>query len=485
MAARMEQEGSSGKPRSGGLLSIALMCVAVVAFFFGATGFFALTIALLVTLWIVLWRIRVKERQLSFGSQNSADTIPIGGTRQLAGVALSTASLFLAVMAILIGSTALFYITTAMIATLLATRLQARLAVRKLRLERIAPASVQVGETVTVEITVWSEVRIPRPLISVIDNLPLRMRPRDLTPSLPIAPAYDGPIQTQYRFRASRRGKFRWSGVTVEGTDALGLITVRQHYETSVAEIVVLPRPIPVSVELPSAAGWGISEAVSGKARGAGIEPWGIRQYHYGDSLRHVHWRSTARRGQLLVKEFEAGSQAAAAFIFQRTQGTDIQSGELSSLDLMCGHVAYLAEAFARQGAKVILPGLDGRVSHHSPAERAEEVLQALALLQADETEAVSTTLIESLASMTLGSVIFVLVSVPDPSLPDAIVRAQGSGITVVPLLYDVAEPVGRRGTRRATAATSSEFVQSLQGMGVTPIVMPSTERAMDEVIVA
>ena len=88
---------------------------------------------------------------------------------------------------------------------------------------------------------------------------------------------------------------------------------------------------------LPAAAGWGISEAESGQTRGAGLEPRGVRAYSAGDSLRHVHWRSSAKTGQLLVKEFEAGTHAAAAFLIQRKDGTEIGEGAATSLETMCG----------------------------------------------------------------------------------------------------------------------------------------------------
>src|SRR6266545_3848694 len=39
--------------------------------------------------------------------------------------------------------------------------------------------------------------------------------------------------------------------------------------------------------------------------RHSGFELHGVREYEQGESLRRVHWRSTARRGQLMVKELE------------------------------------------------------------------------------------------------------------------------------------------------------------------------------------
>jgi len=390
---------------------------------------------------------------------------------------LTIASAFLAVVAIMLGSPALFYMGTALIATIGACRLQAWLSVKGLRFERIAPASVRVGDLVTVQITVWSERKIRRPLIEVRDNRPGRLLIADLSPSLPIAAAYDIPIQTQYQFRPLKRGRFKWSGLTVEGTDALGLVTQKKQYETAPAEMTVLPRPIPVSVELPAAAGWGISEAESGQTRGAGLEPRGVRNFVYGDSLRHVHWRSTAKTGQLLVKEFEAGTHAAAAFLIQRTVGTEVGTGANTSLELMCGHAVYLAEAFLRQGARVEFPGLDSSTSHGSMHERTREIYEDLAGLQADSQDSLGDHAGMLIGVLPPGSVVFAMITVADPSFVTAISRLHAKGTSVVPLVYDSRAFGLKRG---ASSAADPEFMGAMRDAGAIPTMMP-TEAAVGE----
>lgn len=394
--------------------------------------------------------------------------------RNVAGFALTTSALFLIVVAVLINMPSLFYMATALMATIGACNLQAWLSVKGLRFERIAPASSRIGDLVTVEITVWSEKKIRRPLVTILDKLPGRLKVAFISPSLPIAPAYDLPIQTQYQFRAVRRGRYRWSGVTVQGTDALGLVTKRREYETAPTEITVLPQAIPVSVDLPVAAGWGISEAESGQTRGAGIEPRGVRAYAPGDSLRHVHWRSTARTGQLLVKEFEAGTHAAAGFLIQLTKGSDLGHGVVSSLDLMCGHIVFLAEDFLRRGARVEFPGLEPNASRATPTERVNEIYHLLATVQAESEASVGVQALSTLGQMPPGSVLFVALSVEDPVLPGAIAQLTARGTQVAPLLYDGAAFV--KGLRRATirSACDPSYIESLRAAGANPIVMPS-----------
>src|SRR3954463_10934899 len=103
--------------------------------------------------------------------------------RRVAGFALSLASFFLLLVAVMLDSGALFYMSVALLAVLAVCRGQAWLAVRGLRFERVAPEAVRVGELVTVEITVWSEYKVRRPLVAVIDSLPSKLQLLDRSPS--------------------------------------------------------------------------------------------------------------------------------------------------------------------------------------------------------------------------------------------------------------------------------------------------------------
>lgn len=385
------------------------------------------------------------------------------------GCAVPAAALFLVVVAVLLNAPALFYMATALIVLLGACHLQARYAVRALRFERVAPESARIGELVTIEIVVWSERKIRRPLVTVRDHLPGKLPLTSRSSSLPIAPAYDIPVRTLYQFRAMRRGKYTWHELTVEGTDALGLIHKQRLYRTAPSEMIVLPRPIPVAMELPAAAGFGLSEAESGSTRGAGLEPFGVREYVAGDSLRHVHWRSSAKVGTLLVKEFETGSHSVATFVLQTTRGTDLGSGSQSSLDLICGHAVYLAETFIRQGMRVEFPGLDRKGGSNVGAERIAEIYDLLAQVEAQDLTPVGERFAALAPDLGTGSVVFVFMAVKDPTLLSAIAASRNTSIRVVPLVYD-AEVFDKS----AASAADREFVEALRQQGAIPTVMPT-----------
>lgn len=397
--------------------------------------------------------------------------------RNAAGVALTTSAAFLLIVAILLGSAALFYMSTSIIVTLAASRLQAWLSVRGLHFDRVAPDKTQVGELSTVEITVWSDRRINRPLVVVQDRLPSKMVVDGRTASLPIAPAYDVPIRSQYKFRPMRRGKYRWSGITVIGTDALGLVRTEKTYDIKPSEMLVVPSPIALDIDLPPAPGWGFAESEHGQGRGSGIEPRGIREYTSGDSLRYIHWRSSARAGKLLVKEFATGSHAAIGFMFQRTRGTEVGFGASTTLEQMCANAAYVSEKLLRQGAEIIFPGLNFRASSSGgPAEVQQEVLATLAQIEADSSTPISADLQDARGEMGSGGLLYLFISVADDLLPKQIRDCVNSGIQVMVLAYDPQPFMPPKQRWKGPNAADDKFCEQMRNAGAIVVVVPKAK---------
>lgn len=395
--------------------------------------------------------------------------------RRLGRLVLVFASLFLATVAVLIDSLALFYMATAMVGMIGFCRLQAWLSVRGLRFERITPPAVRVGETVSISMIVWSVKRLKRTLVLLEDGIPSRLNRIDETPSLPVAPAYDQPIQTRYSFRPLRRGRFSWNKVRVHGTDALGIVTMDRVYETEPAELIVYPAPIAVSHALMPAAGWGTTEAESGKFRGTGIEPRGVREYSQGDPLRFVHWASSARSGRLMVKEFEAGAGLNTYFFIQRISGSDIGEGNMSTLEAMCGHVAYLCDRFLFMGSSVSLPSIEADLKGAGIEERKRQIDEALASITGDGGETISD---EISRARRLGSLLggmYILISVQDPELLR--VLASLPDVQKTCLIYDPSDYQTKvRLPFDHKSAANEDYLADLRAAGALVTIMPKVE---------
>jgi uncharacterized protein (DUF58 family) len=398
--------------------------------------------------------------------------------RRIATLALTMSAVFLAIVAVLINSPALFYMSTALIGTLGLARLQAYWSVRSLRFERFAPPVAKLGQTVRIEIVAWSERKVRRPLIYVRDILPSRLHAIDVGPSLPIAPEFSRPIRTGYSFVARRRGVYRWQQLIVYGTDAMGLITMNGGFSTPPVEMTVAPIPIPLNVELPTGGGWGMSEMSSGQNRGSGVEPYGVREYRPGDSLRHVHWASTARRGQLLVKEFESGSQGKAVIFIPSDADSDVEPKPIpkegviySTVDWICGHALSLLETFVRQGASARFPQWEGEASRSAASERVGEAALAMARWRPSATHNYADDLRAHLPTVEAGAMVIAFVAVANDDVAAALGEFVRRGATVAALVYATEDWDPKFAS---TSAQSPGFLSQLNGLGVHAVRVPS-----------
>jgi uncharacterized protein (DUF58 family) len=109
-----------------------------------------------------------------------------------------------------------------------------------------------------------------------------------------------------YRFPTDRRGRFEVGPLRATVTDPFGLVQRARHV-LGAEQVIVYPRVRDV-MPPPETGGLDLDrEQPQVRSR---IEPSGefhtLREYAPGDDLRHVHWRSTARRGLLMMRQNEA-----------------------------------------------------------------------------------------------------------------------------------------------------------------------------------
>lgn len=102
-----------------------------------------------------------------------------------------------------------------------------------------------------------------------------------------------------------RRGVLRLDGVTMARPDPLGMF--RSFVKISAPQtLLILPKRYPVPpLALPGAARYQQGGLAQAAHVGSSEEFVALRDYRHGDPLRHIHWRSWAKTGRPIVKEFE------------------------------------------------------------------------------------------------------------------------------------------------------------------------------------
>ena len=98
-----------------------------------------------------------------------------------------------------------------------------------------------------------------------------------------------------------RRGPVGARALVVESSDVVGLFRSRRPSPDSEVALV-LPLFTSLAGKLQARE---LEASVAAPRAGSGTELFGVREYRPGDSLRRIHWRSSARHGELVVREYE------------------------------------------------------------------------------------------------------------------------------------------------------------------------------------
>jgi uncharacterized protein (DUF58 family) len=184
-------------------------------------------------------------------------------------------------------------------------------------------------------------------------------------------------LSLRYVLERLPRGRYAFEDVRVEIADPFGLESVSVPLPAPGA-LLVYPRLVRLE-RLFSESG---AHAHDGRRlllrRHSGFELHGVREYEQGESLRRVHWRSTARRGQLMVKELEDAPRDEIAVLLDADASAVV--GE--SFDMQVRAAGSILESYVRRGRRAVLVVNSERrdvQQVHSPAADWRRSLELLA----------------------------------------------------------------------------------------------------------
>ncbi|MEV5487152.1 DUF58 domain-containing protein [Streptomyces bobili] len=167
---------------------------------------------------------------------------------------------------------------------------------------RLSPARVPAGSEARVHLRMDNVSRLPTGLLMLQDRVPyvLGPRPRFVLDRVEAS----GRREVSYRVRSDLRGRYPLGPLQLRLNDPFGMCELTRSFSTY-DTLTVIPR-----VEaLPSVRLGGEAKGYGdGRQRSlalAGEDDAIPRGYRYGDDLRRVHWRSTARYGELMVRREE------------------------------------------------------------------------------------------------------------------------------------------------------------------------------------
>jgi uncharacterized repeat protein (TIGR01451 family) len=342
--------------------------------------------------------------------------------------------------------------------------------VKRLSVVRRGPQRAEEGETITFHVEVTNHGLLPRFMVELTDHLPF-------------VGTTDGPVShgaktlgmvayvpgnAKRKFEVpvlcEKRGFYRLGPVGLASSFPLGLAEARQQRNEGVQTLTIYPDIFTI-VSLP------LRGAPSQIHRGGYLLPEGagaaefsgLREYRRGDNPRHVHWPTTARLNELMVKEFEPLASACMTIVLDQSRIANASSGKQASFEYAVRIAGSIAKYACGNNIPTRLVG-EGERALYLPSGIGEHhyrgILDELAVVDADGATSYATVLQRFVLDCRQGETVVVFLSEPSTMLVDtlqvlALLRARGAHVYA--LLFERAsfaptEKVGADGTALALA---------------------------------
>jgi uncharacterized protein (DUF58 family) len=214
-----------------------------------------------------------------------------------------------------------------------------------------------VGEETRVYLHLENTSRLPSGALLAEDRVPyvLGARPRFVLDRLEPG----GARQVLYRARSDVRGRFVLGPLSLRLTDPFGMCELARSY-TARDVLTVTPTVYPLP-DVRLTRGWAArGEGHATSIVAAGEDDVGTREYRHGDDLRRVHWKSTARMGELMVRREEQVWQSRATLLLDLRGWAHRGSGPGSSSEWAVSAIASIAVHLASHGYAVRLATENG-----------------------------------------------------------------------------------------------------------------------------
>ncbi|MEU4824555.1 DUF58 domain-containing protein [Actinomadura sp. NPDC023710] len=185
----------------------------------------------------------------------------------------------------------------------------------KLEVRReIAPARVERGEPAVGVLHVTNKGRGVRGLSAedAAGSTPVAVDIPRLRPG--------GGRTVTYRLPTSRRGEIPVGPLRLVRADPLRLARRVREYGTP-RVLLVRPRTVPLAL-LPSGRAYHLEGPTSDRSPAGTATFHALREYVIGDELRHIHWKSSARTGTLMVRQLVDASLPTTTVVLEARPGS-------------------------------------------------------------------------------------------------------------------------------------------------------------------
>jgi uncharacterized protein (DUF58 family) len=333
-----------------------------------------------------------------------------------------------AAFAVMSGQTVLYHLTDVLVATLLFSFAWSWMSLRGIRVKRsLRQDRAQVGGVIEQRLQVESHLPIPRVWVEFVDTgtLPGYRAGRVLGLGI------KGYRVWTFQAPCRRRGLYQLGPSWIYGTDPFGLFRSVRSID-STCSVLVYPLTVDLTgLTLPA------GQLLGGDRRRTGWHQTAshvssVRDYHPGDPVRHVHWRSTAHVGKLMVKEFDVEPVADIWIFLDAEESVQRGEGDESTEEYGVIVAASLARHFLTEGRAVGLVAVPGQ-HRVIPVDRGQrqliKLLEELAVIHANGHEPIAEILAAEADRCTRNAAVIVVTPSLDERWPAVLQGLRDRGI--------------------------------------------------------
>jgi uncharacterized protein (DUF58 family) len=364
------------------------------------------------------------------------------------------------------GAEALYAPAVGLVLVSLAALVWTRLLARPLRLHRSVDRDRPVeGDDVVVRVELEADGGVLPGSVTLHDPAG-GLGERDVT-----VPRDGKRLRTAYRVSRVPRGRYRFTDAEVAIEDPFGLAR-REQPLPDTGTLLVYPRLTKLATLFSER---GLRSHGAGRVllrRSAGFELHSVREYQSGESLRRVHWPSTARRRQLMVKELEDAPRDEVVVVLDAQEGFSAGERPDSSFDAQVRAAGSILWTHARRArnARLVVTSRSGEetVSVRSYERDWPRAMEALASAEQDGRRAIEALVADDTGVSARASDLVVVTPALRPTLVEGLV-ARAAGRQQVSVVY-VDLPSFERRQRRAVGIDAAAL--RLEAAGVPVAVL-------------
>ena len=292
-----------------------------------------------------------------------------------------------------------------------------------------------VGDPLRVTYTLRNASRVPKLWLEVHN-------PTTLPGGLPgRALSLGGSQERSWLIRApmTRRGHFRIDPLAIRTGDPFGFFEASAAVGQGVS-VVVYPRLDPVPAWRLPAANIEGSHAAPERTHQTTPLAMTVRPYAPGDSMNRIHWKSTARHGEIQVKEFDLEQTADAWIVVDLQRAIQTGRGDDSTTEAGIRAAAAIADKALVENRAVGM-SVNARRPTQIPPDRGGrqhlKVMQLLAALEPDGEAPLVESLVQSVGRLRRGMTAVVITPSLDPAWVRVLATLRGRGVACVVVLLD------------------------------------------------